>query len=67
MDLQNVASIRGSDLDGLALTEKVRMVKADVMKEFPQTGGAMDAVLGLLGMIGAAGSVVAQRKRLLIG
>lgn len=64
MDLSNVASIRGNDLDGLALTEKVRMVKADVMKEFPQTGGAMDAVLGLLGMIGAAGSVIAQRRKI---
>lgn len=62
VDLDNVATIRGSDLDELSLSEKVRTVSADVMRDFPETGGAMDAILGLILAFGAFGATATQRR-----
>ncbi len=62
MELSNVASVRGSDLDNISLTEKVRTNKAGVIADFPTTGAGMDLFLALA----AAGIAIitgsAQRK-----
>ncbi len=62
VDLTNVATLRGSDLDNVSLTEKVQTVTAGVMKDFPQTGGTMDAALAMLLGLAALGAASMQKK-----
>jgi uncharacterized repeat protein (TIGR01451 family) len=45
--LDNIASIRGSDLDQVSLVEKVSTNKGGVLREFPETGFGMDALLAM--------------------
>ena len=62
MVLENVATIRGADLDNLSLTQKVTMARAGVIGALPQTGADMGALAGLLGAAIAMGSAYMQRK-----
>lgn len=61
-DLNNVASISGRDVSGVALSERVRTVSTDVFTDFPTTGGAMDALIGLVLGLAAIGSAAGHRR-----
>lgn len=60
--LENVALLRGTDLQGVSLTETVQTNRSGVMQDFPTTGAGMDTMLaGLLALMALATSGV-QRK-----
>lgn len=62
MDLDNVATLRGADVSGLSLTQKVRTNQAGVLADFPTTGAGMDTLLALmLGLI-SMGAAAMQKK-----
>ncbi len=62
LELDNVASLRGSDVSGLSLTERVRTNKSGVIRDFPETGAGMDAILALVLAAAAVVTSGAQRK-----
>lgn len=62
MELDNVATLRGADVSGISLSERVRTNTSGVMGEFPTTGVGMDAILGLLMSIPALAATALQRK-----
>lgn len=62
LELDNVASLRGSDVSGLSLTERVRTNKSGVIRDFPTTGAGMDAILALVLAAAAVVTSGAQRK-----
>ena len=62
LDLANVATISGTGLESVSLTELVRTSSADVIPGLPKTGAGLDVLMGLMTMIMAAGATVAQRK-----
>ena len=62
LDLANVATISGTGLESLSLTELVRTSNADVIQGMPKTGAEMDVVLGLFTTLMAAGAAFAHRK-----
>jgi uncharacterized repeat protein (TIGR01451 family) len=65
LELDNIATISGSDLDSISLTERVRTSKAGVINEFPQTGAGMDAAFALI--MGALALAPAGLQRKLAG
>ncbi len=46
-DLNNIASISGRDVSGVALSEKVRTVATAVFTDFPTTGFGLDTAMAL--------------------
>ena len=60
--LDNVATLRGADVSGISLTERVRTSSSGVLGEFPTTGVGMDTVLALLMTIPAMAATGIQRK-----
>ncbi len=63
MELDNVASLRGADLNGMLLTQRVRTNKAGVISDFPTTGASMDAFLALA-LAGLAVATTGVQKKL---
>ncbi len=62
MDLDNVATLRGADVEGLSLSQKVRTNQAGVLGDFPETGAGMDTMLaGILAIIAMSATAI-QRK-----
>lgn len=63
IDLSNMASISGTDISNLSLSEKVTTVRTGVFKEFPETGAGMDAILaGILPLMALASTGMHRRK-----
>ncbi len=62
LELDNVATLRGADVSGISLTERVRTNTSGVIGEFPQTGAGMDTILALLMSIPALAATALQRK-----
>ncbi len=62
MELNNVATIRGTDLRGLSLTETVTANTSGVLRDFPSTGVGMDAIIGMMLAAGALATTAAHRK-----
>ena len=62
MDLDNVATLRGADVGGLSLTERVRTNQAGVLGEFPETGAGMDTILAGILALTALGATAIQKK-----
>lgn len=60
--LDNVASLRGSDVSSLSLTERVRTNSSGVLGEFPETGAGMDTILAFLMTLPALAATGIQRK-----
>lgn len=60
--LDNVATLRGADVSGISLTERVRTNSSGVMGDFPETGAGMDTILALLMGIPALAATGLQRK-----
>lgn len=62
LELDNVATLRGADVSGISLTERVRTNKSGVMGDFPETGAGMDTILALLMGLPALAATGIQRK-----
>lgn len=62
LELSNIATIKGSDLDGISLVEKVRTNSSGVLADAPSTGAGMDAILGLALALVALGVTGMQKK-----
>jgi uncharacterized repeat protein (TIGR01451 family) len=63
LPLDNIATIKGSDLDGVSLMERVRTNSQGVMgNDVPETGAGMDAILGLALLAVAIGVATTQKK-----
>ncbi len=62
MELDNVATLRGADVDGLSLTERVRTNQAGVLSDFPETGAGMDAILAMMLGFVSMGAAAMQKK-----
>lgn len=62
MMLDNVATLRGADVSGVSLTERVRTNSSGVLGEFPSTGVGMDALLATMLAFVALGATGAQKK-----
>jgi len=62
LELDNVATLRGADVSGISLTERVRTNKSGVIGDFPETGVGMDTILALLMGIPALAATGIQRK-----
>ncbi len=62
LELDNVATLRGGDVSGLSLTERVRTNSSGVIGEFPETGAGMDTILALLMGIPALAATRLQKK-----
>lgn len=62
LSLDNVATLRGADVNGLSLTERVRTNSSGVMGDFPETGSGMDTILAFLMMLPALGATGLQRR-----
>lgn len=62
MELDNVATLRGADVDGLSLTERVRTNQAGVLTDFPETGAGMDALLAMMLGFASMGAAAMQKK-----
>ncbi len=62
IELDNVATLRGADVSGISLTERVRTNQTGVLGDFPTTGVGMDAILALLMSIPALAATGIQRK-----
>ncbi len=62
MELDNVATLRGADVDGLSLTERVRTNQAGVLTDFPETGAGMDALLAMMLGFVSMGAAAMQKK-----
>ncbi len=60
-DLNNIASISGRDVSGVALSEKVRTVSTEILADFPTTGFDIASAFGLV--LGAAGMASAGLHR----
>lgn len=65
LDLSTVATIRGSDLDGVALSAKVQTAQAGVIVGMPQTGIDRSAGIAILLALASGIAVVVQRRLLL--
>ncbi len=62
MELDNVATLRGADVDGLSLTERVRTNQAGVLTDFPETGAGMDTLLAMMLGFVSMGAAAMQKK-----
>ncbi len=62
LELDNVATLRGSDVSNISLTERVRTNSSGVMGDFPSTGAGMDMILAFLMGIPALAATRLQRK-----
>ncbi len=62
MDLDNVATLRGADVSGLSLTQRVRTNQAGVLTDFPTTGAGMDTLLALMLGFVSMGAAAMQKK-----
>lgn len=62
MQLDNVATLRGADVNGLSLTERVRTNSSGVLREFPMTGAGMDAFMAAAVAVLAMGAGFMQKK-----
>lgn len=60
--LDNVATLRGADVSGISLTERVRTNQSGVIGDFPETGAGMDTILALLMGLPALAATGIQRK-----
>ncbi len=60
--LDNVATLRGADVSGISLTERVRTNQSGVIGDFPETGAGMDTILALLMGLPALAATSIQRK-----
>ncbi len=60
--LDNVATLRGADVSGISLTERVRTNTSGVIGDFPETGAGMDTILALLMGLPALAATGIQRK-----
>lgn len=67
LELDNVATLRGSDLGNISLTEKVRTTRAGVLTGMPSTGAETDVMLGLALTLMAGVTAFMQRKMTLGG
>lgn len=67
IDLNNVASITGRDVSGVALSERVRTVSTDVFTDFPTTGAGADAIIAMLLGLVATGSAIGHRRWFILG
>ncbi len=66
VNLDNVASIRGTGLSSLSLTETVRTNTSGVLGDFPATGAGMDTILALV-MAGMAVLTSGVQRKVLMG
>lgn len=65
--LTNIATITGSNIGSLSLTQRVRTVRTGVFTSMPQTGAAMDVLFTMMtsaGALGVAGTQAMRRKYL---
>ena len=62
LPLDNVATLRGGDVSGVSLTERVSTNTSGVLGDFPETGAGMDAILALLLAAPALAAAGAQKK-----
>ncbi len=62
IELDNVATLRGSDVSSISLTERVRTSSSGVLGDFPSTGAGMDAILAFIVGIPALAATGMQRK-----
>jgi len=62
LSLDNVATLRGSDVSSISLSERVSTNTAGVLGDFPTTGAGMDAVLAAILALGALGATGMQKK-----
>lgn len=62
LPLDNVATLRGHDVSGVSLTERVSTNTSGVLGDFPETGAGMDAILALLLAVPAFAAAGVQRK-----
>lgn len=60
--LDNVATLRGSDVDGISLSQRVSTNTSGVLGEFPTTGAGMEAILATALAFVALGATGAQKK-----
>ncbi len=65
MDLDNVATLRGSDVSTASLTERVTTNQGGVFSDFPTTGAGTDAFIALMLGAMALGTGAMQRKFLI--
>ncbi|HRH93799.1 MAG TPA: hypothetical protein PKV72_04700, partial [Candidatus Peribacteria bacterium] len=66
-DLNNIASISGRDVSGVALSEKVRTVATAVFTDFPTTGFESDVAMAAALAILSLGIVGIHRRFSLLG
>lgn len=66
MQLNNIASITGTDVAYAALDEKVVVVQTGVVGQLPATGSAYDVLFVLMSVMTSGGLVLAQRRTLSI-
>lgn len=62
MALDNVATLRGTDLSNISLTERVSTNTSGVFGEFPSTGAGMDVFLAITTAMLALGTAAMQKK-----
>lgn len=62
VSLDNVATLRGNDLSGISLTERVSTNTSGVLGDFPTTGAGMDVFLAFITAGLALGAAGMQKK-----
>lgn len=62
LPLDNVATLRGSDVSDISLTERVSTNTSGVMGDFPTTGAGTDAIMAFILAFGALAATGVQRK-----
>ncbi len=62
LPLDNVATLRGSDVSDISLTERVSTNTSGVMGDFPATGAGTEAAMAMLLAVGALAATGVQRK-----
>lgn len=62
LPLDNVATLRGADVSGISLTERVSTNTSGVFGGFPETGAGWDAILGTVLAFASFGTTIVQRR-----